>query len=93
MGAELFVLRMTPFFINHAIENEGIKSEKGKISSMKFNTPPILPILPPKVFRNMKAETGAQITSDISPRAGIEKLTKPMRSIIMQKVRLGAESF
>lgn len=67
-------LELMPFRKSQAIENDGIKSVKGSISSKKLKTLPIFPIFPPKDFRKMKAEIGAQITSDISARTGILKL-------------------
>lgn len=73
------------FLIKCAIVNVGIKSVKGKASSTKFKTAPVVPNLPPKDFKNIKAESGAQITSPNSPTPGMAKLMQPIRSIAMQK--------
>ena len=69
--------------------NVGMKSVNGKASSAKFKTAPVAPNLPPKDFKNIKAEMGAQITSLNSPMPGIAKLKQPIRSITIQKVREG----
>ena len=69
-----FAFPVIPFRMSQAIEKEGRKSVNGKISSARFNTLPIFPTFPPKVFRKMKADKGAQITSVISPRTGMLKL-------------------
>ena len=69
--------------------NVGMKSAKGKASSTKFKTAPVAPNLPPKDFKNIKAEIGAQITSLNSPMPGMAKLKQPIRSIPMQKLRDG----
>ena len=64
--------------------NEGITSVKGNASSRKLSTDPIAPNLPPNDFINIKADSGAHITSENSPTNGIEKLAYPIRSIIIQ---------
>ena len=74
------------------MENEGIKSAKGNISSIKLKTLPNLPMRPPKVFRKIKAESGAQIISENSPRPGKAKLAYPITSIITQNIILGFDS-
>ncbi|MEQ1554421.1 MAG: hypothetical protein ABL929_09600 [Ferruginibacter sp.] len=68
---------------------DGITSTNGKISSTKFKTAPICPSLPPKIFKKINAESGAHIISENSPIPGMLKLTKPTRSIAMQKINDG----
>jgi len=53
---------------------EGMKSVKGRISSIKLKTAPILPIRPPNVFIKMNEEIGAQIISETSAKNGMLKL-------------------
>ena len=71
--------------------NDGIISVNGKASSKKFSTAPIAPNLPPKDLINMKAESGAQITSENSPTKGIEKLAIPIKSIMIQNESEGKD--
>lgn len=75
--------------MNHAMVKDGIKSINGKNSSIKLNTLPNAPSLPPKVLANIKAEMGAQMRSETSPRMGMLKLAYPIRSINRQKTILG----
>ena len=67
----------------------GMISVNGKASSTKFKTAPVAPNLPPKDFKNMKADSGAQTTSLNSPMPGMAKLKQPIRSITIQNVREG----
>ena len=69
--------------------NVGIISVNGKDSSTKFKTAPVAPNRPPKDFKKIKAERGAQITSVNSPMPGMAKLKQPIRSITIQNVREG----
>ncbi len=64
-------LLLLKYCTNHMIVNVGIKSNPGKISSTKLNTPPKIPFLPPNILIKIRAEIGAQITSKNSPRNGI----------------------
>ena len=72
-----------------AMVNVGIKSAKGNASSTKFKTAPVAPNLPPKDFKKINAESGAQTTSLNSPIPGMAKLRQPIRSIAIQKAREG----
>ena len=69
--------------------NVGMKSAKGKASSTKIKTAPVVPNLPPNDFKNIKADSGAQTTSLNSPMPGMAKLKQPIRSITIQNVREG----
>ena len=66
-------------------------SVNGKASSRKLSTEPIAPNRPPKVRMNMKADSGAHITSENSPINGMEKLAYPIRSIMIQNDREGKD--
>lgn len=45
-----FFFPMDKYLVNQAMVNEGIKSVKGKASSMKSNMPPITPNFPPNIL-------------------------------------------